>query len=346
MPGSYFWDSYLIHTASAAQTELRLVADRNKFHQQRAFIDSIARARHPESVAILGAGYLSDIPLGTLIRESRKLYLLDWVSEPVKIGLSRSIIARTNNNYTCLMCRKKSDGEYCKNFTGKVVNEGVCTGFEVTEKPHLSCRNYLAGEEPTIIRADLSNGFARGFAEKIERNIGSFKTPKDAFVKALQVADSITPNNIPVAEGTIDLVTSSMLISQFEFEPYGYFSSLLEERFGRKEILRHEERLIPFMERLRSKLFIMQTNAHLKEMSRIAKKDGHARLYLCAELFHSDRDMVRHVLVQDMSRVFELVGNYFDFCFEHGAEKSVLSESRVSEGRVFNLNLLLIPKAA
>ncbi len=346
MSESFFWDSYLSNSYTPQQVENRRTQDWENFQHQRRLIDTVVSQQHPQSIAIMGAGFLNDIPLDSLVGEASSLYFLDWLSEPVKIGLSRSIIAKTENTYKCLFCRKGSGALYCRNFTGEFVEEGVCTGFEKIAEPYLGCRNYETGEQPSIIRTDLTGNIARSFASKIEKNISSYKSPKDAFVKALRILANIKPASIPVEKNSMDLVTSSMIISQFEFEPYGYFATLLERRFGRDEIIRNQKILTPLMEDLRARLFIAQVDAHLKEMKRIARKDGQARLYLSAELLRSEEDRVRHFLVQGMARVLEIIGTYFDFSFEYFDESTMLTESKLNNGRVVNLNLVLIPKDA
>ncbi|NQV71362.1 MAG: hypothetical protein HQ498_15150, partial [Pseudohongiella sp.] len=137
---------------------------------------------------------------------------------------------------------------------------------------------------------------------------------------------------------------SSMVLSQFDFEPYGYFTNMLIERFGSDEVRRHESKLTPLLEMLRDKLFLAQVESHIKEMYRIIKKDLKPRIYLSAELFHSYPGTDRYFLVQHMPKALEIISKYFYFDFNQSFPDNALKKSRVGEGDSVTQCYLLVPK--
>lgn len=61
---------------------------------------------------------------------------------------------------------------------------------------------------------------------------------------------------------------SSMVVSQFDHEPYAFFSKLVTLQFG-SCLWAEEEQLRPLMEKLRSELFRLQVEGHVREIHRL-----------------------------------------------------------------------------
>ena len=347
MDKSPFWHSYLSHPVDGEHLNEGLGHCRRAFADHRAIIARMIDKFRPDTIAVLGSGYLTDIPVADLIDDNKKLYLFDWIEGTARIGLSRSIVSRNEQGHNCLFCKVRTGNRYCRNYTGEFYQEGVCTAFELIEEPAVTCSNYDPADEPVFIRADITGGVASGFAAASDKMVASCRTPKQAFLKLLNAIDNIKFGPIPMGEDSIDLVTSSMVLSQFDAEPYAYFSHLLLERFGRDEIMKHEAKLGPLMEKLRSRLFILQVEAHVRELHRILKKDGKARAYVSAELFRSNPmgDVEQYFLVQDMPIALEIIGRYFSFEFGPLLEDMILRKSELGDGVSINQNYILIPKA-
>jgi hypothetical protein len=99
------------------------------------------------------------------------------------------------------------------------------------------------------------------------------------------------------------------------------------------------------MEKLRTRLFTLQAEIHVREMHRIVKKDGKARVYLSAELFRSYPGSDNYFLVQDMSIALQTLNNYFCFKFDECLGGKALSKSELGQGVSINQCYYLVPKS-
>lgn len=345
MNSSTFWNSYLKNCNTDKTLQEGFFLCEQAFSDHKEIISRLVNTLSPNTIAILGSGYLNDIPLGDLVENNRKLYLVDWIDNISKVGVSKSIVCKDEiDGHNCLFCVKNTAKQYCNNFTGEFLEKSVCTGFEPVDEPFITCKNYEPASEPSFIKADITGGISRDFASKIRSNITSCKTPKNAFLKALSLSDKLKHEPMPVEDNSIELVTSSMVLSQFDVEPYGYFSTLLEKQYGCDEIAKQESKLMPLMERLRTKLFILQVESHIKEMYRIVKKDKKSRIYVSAELFRSYPDVDQFFVVQDMPKAMEIMDKYFFYEFGDLLEGKVLRKAQLGNGVSITQSFVLAPK--
>lgn len=345
MPNSTFWNSYLSPGLDGSSVQDKFNTYNEGFSQHRETITCMINMLQPSSVAILGSGFLNDIPVSDLVQQNRDIYFVDWIDDISQLGMSRSIIHKEDDGgYSCLFCSHCTGPEYCRNFTDVVEGENVCSEFEAEEHSHDACKKYQPTEQPKFIKADITAGVGRSFSEKIEKRLNNCKTVKDAILKASAIIDNFEYRPIPVATDSIELATSSMVLSQFDFEPYSYFTNLLIDRFGKEEIVRHEAKLTPLLETLRDKLFLAQVESHIKEMYRIIKKDLKPRIYLSAELFHSQPGTNQYFLVHQMPMALELIGKYFYFDFDQPFPDDALIKSQVGEAWSVTQCYLLTPK--
>jgi hypothetical protein len=346
MDKSSFWDTYLSCPPDDQRLNGGLALCRRAFTEHRAIISRMIGRFHPRSIAVLGSGYLSDIPLSDLIAHTNKVYLVDWIEGGARIGLSRSIVSGKDNHFDCLFCQVRTGRKYCRNYIGECHEKGVCSAFKLVEQPALTCGNYDPADDPVFIRADITGGVASRFAEAVEKIVAAAHTPKEALIKAIKRINSIKYNNIPLMDDSIDLVTSSMVVSQFDAEPYAFFAQLLMKRFGFDELRKHEAKLKPLVEQLRTRLFVMQVDAHVRELYRILKKDGSARAYLSSELLRSyPGGEEQYFLVQDVVKALEVVDRYFAFELDELLGDQLLSKVALGDGVSVNQNYVLVPKA-
>lgn len=345
MTPSPFWNSYLSSNANTRDLSQKLEECETAFADHKENISELIHRFNPSSIAVLGSGYLNDIPLKDLIQKNRVVYLVDWIEDVSKVGFSRKIIRKDENNcVNCLLCSDCYSDRYCKNFTGELLTDGLCTGYEPTSEPFDTCKNYEAATDPEFQKADITGGVAVHFTKRIELEIARCKSPKRAFQRAISIVTNTGFTPLKIESNSIDLVTSSMVLSQFDTEPYTYFATLLEERFGRDELIRCETILRPLMERLRTALFTHQVDAHLQEMHRILRKDVRSRAYLSAELFRSFPNSDSFFLVQDMPKALELISRYFHFEFDSQSKSQPLNRSSYGRGVSMNQCLILTPK--
>jgi hypothetical protein len=346
MNHSNFWNAYLRETAAGAGFESGLDHCRAALAHQRETLARLVHALHPDSVAVLGAGYLNDIPLADLVDGQTKLFLVDWKEDAPRVGMARSILRAENGQHHCLFCKTRAGQSYCGNFSDAPGDAGVCRAFRLESAPAVACAEYVPAEEPVFVRADVTGGVASRFAAAAEKIVAACHSPKEAFLKAIKIAHSAKPGALPLADRSIELVTSSMVLSQFDVEPYNYFARQLEERFGRDEILKHADKLVPLMEQLRTHLFLAQVAAHVNEMWRIVKRTASARVFLSTELFrcHPPGGADCFFLVRDMARALETIGAHFHFEFAGRFDDTVIRKSTIGDGVSVIHSYILVPR--
>lgn len=333
MPNSTFWNSYLSPGLDDSTVQNEFSSYKQGFSHHRETIAHMIDMLVPDSVAILGSGFLNDIPVSDIVPRSGDIYFVDWIENISQLGMSRSIIHKDDEGcYNCLFCSACAGSEFCSNFSGVIEGKNVCKEFQAVEESYTACKNYQPASQPRFIKADITGGVGRSFSGKIEKRLNNCKTAKEAILKASTITDNFDYQALPIEADSIELATSSMVLSQFDFEPYGYFTNQLIGRFGLEEIKQHELKLAPLLETLRDKLFIAQVESHIKEIYRIIKKDLKPRIYLSAELFHSYPGTDRYFLVQHMPKALEIISKYFYFDFNQPYPEDALIKSQVGEG--------------
>ncbi|MCH7629599.1 MAG: hypothetical protein IH997_12935, partial [Proteobacteria bacterium] len=120
-----------------------------------------------------------------------------------------------------------------------------------------------------------------------------------------------------------------MLVSQFAYEPYQFFSFRTAERLG-PPTPEQEERLLPAMEKLRSALFTHQVQRHLDEVQRILAPGGIC--YLSFELFSTVPQSHQWFMVEGVPTVMEAAGKRFHFNFDIIPENELVTQSQTSTG--------------
>lgn len=345
MSKSTFWDSYLSPGLDNSIVQDKFTPYKQGFSHHRETIARMVEMLEPRSVVVLGSGFLNDVPVTDIVENSLDIYFVDWIEDISQLGMSRSIIQKDDGgSYSCLFCCNCTGSEFCSNFAGVIEGKNVCSEFRPVEESFNACENYHPASQPKFIKADITAGVGRSFSTKIEKRLDNCKTVKEAILKASAFTDNFDYQPIPVETNSVELATSSMVLSQFDFEPYSYFTNLLVNRFGIEEIKRHEAKLTPLLETLRDKLFIAQVEAHIKEMYRIIKKDLKPRIYLSAELFHSFPGTDQYFLVNHMPKALDIIGKYFFFDFNQPFPDEALIKSKVGEGWSVTQCYLLTPK--
>jgi len=346
MPTSISWASYLDAKVSELTSCLSQQQCHHATQRQREMLTELISRLAPRSVACLGSGYLNDLPLDTLFVTDREVALVDWIKGISQHGLAGKIIRQGDNSYRCLFCDNCVGTLYCKNFTNELLHNGVCSAFEPVVGHCISCKNYQPCQQPNFITADITAGYSSHFAQTMEKRISHCKSPKEAFVKAIKLCDQscVSQRPLPLADDSIELLTSSLVVSQFDMEPYGYFSVLLEQYFGRDKLVTLEPVLVPLMEQLRTRLFVNQIRQHVQELYRLVKKDGKGRVYFSVELFRNDPHGEGYFLVQDMPKALDVLGEYFRFDFDLFQETNVLHRASIDAGTSIIQNYVLVPK--
>lgn len=344
---SVTWTEYLrvpdAHTATATCRQRCRVA----FQHQRANLLRILDALAPARVACLGAGALNDIPYDHLIQSGTTVDLIDWIPGAIEAGIDQSIITRDESGVPrCVYCHPavESPGRFCENYVQPPSpGEGVCEHFAARLDEPDRCAAFARGDRPNIVYADITAGFATAFGRDILDALHDCRSWKQAFARAVSLVDHAdrerTP--LPLPDQCADLVTSSMVVSQFEHEPYDYFSRCALERLGSPSPA-EQERLQPTMDALRSTLLRRQLARHCDEIARILAPDG--RAYLSFELFHLSPFPDRWFVVEGMPSLLDIFGQRFLFDFDIIPQSETVTRFQVADEPSLVLSLVLAPK--
>lgn len=340
------WHTYIKTPVDARLGQAYNAFCQEMFDDQRRIIHHLIDTYQPKRIACMGSGYLNDIPIKVLFTARRETYLIDWIDNISREGVKNRIISYKNGNHECLFCHHHLADKYCSNYSGVLSEEDqTCQAFSLVDEPVFACTNYKPGSLPNYVSHDVTNGHATNFAKRAEKIVSNSRTPKEAFVKAINLCrkspHSINP--IPIESDSIDLVTSSMVVSQFDNEPYVYFSKLLARQFGRQQLEKHQEKLVPLMEELRTLLFSLQVQGHVSELYRLVNKYN-GKIYFSVELFRSLLQKPGHFLVQGIPTVLDILRKYFYFEFDAIPPESALRSSSAGQGTSIIQNHVLTPK--
>lgn len=322
---------------------------RESFLQQRENIRRLIEALAPRTVACLGAGVLNDIPYQSLIRSEAMLHLVEWVPEMAETGVHLSVIQPDEEGEkapSCVYCdpNVSCPEQYCTAFARTENSQAkVCEHYEPGSEITPTCAAFGRGEYPKIWCADVTGGYASAFGERINGELRKVRSWNDAFTKAIALAERLKSRrtNLGIAERSVDLVTSSMLVSQFDHEPYEYFSHRATDRLG-TPTPGEERRLLPTMERLRSILLINQVERHCEEICRLLAPGGVC--YMSFEMFRTVPDGAGWFLVEGMPRALEVVGRYFLFDFERIGENDCFARFETQGEPSLTYSFVLNPK--
>ena len=343
--GRRHWDSYL--DAPLFEDKLLQPGCNSAFDSQREHIDKLLRRFKPHRVACLGSGYLNDLPIELLFQISDETYFIDWLPNISLLGLGRRIIQHVEGVTRCIFCECTRPERFCRSFTGSMCeSSSVCTAFSGLEDSKTRCVNYEPGNDPRFVRADVTSGRASRFAQRVFNAVQKSDTPKQAFNRAIRECRrcSDVQDPIPIQSDSFNLVTSSLVASQFDAEPYDYFARLVERKFGRDAVEAKERVLVPLMEELRAELFRVQIEGHCAEIFRLLNKED-GRAYLSVELFRSLPACDDFFLTHESPQLLESLERHFFFDFVSiPAEKAVRSHA-MGEGTSIVQSFVLRPKS-
>lgn len=340
------WSDYLRAPLTPEQFFRSRGTYQRPMRYHRDLMERLARQYHPARIACLGAGFLNDLPIEAFIQEAETLYLVDWIPGISREGFAGSIIDSKDDNLRCLLCDERNPPRsYCEAFRPPLrFPDRVCASFEpVSGMEHL-CGHYAPGGQPKFLETDITLGRASGFASRSETLVARGKTLRQVFQRALAEGKRCAriKEEMEIPADSIDLVTASMVVSQFDHEPYGFFARLLAEKFGQEKVLQNEEQLRPMVEQLRSLLFRIQVEGLVREMYRIVNKTQ-GRVFFSVEFFRSLNGEDRYFLVHEIPRAMETIAEYFQFEFQSiPAEETVTTFSQ-NEGTSIVQSFVLRP---
>lgn len=315
------WHRYMSVPNRSSRYRLHRVASGAAYAPLRDVIRQVVNRVGPGTVACLGAGALNDIPYDTLTVQSPVLHLVDWLPEIMESGIAGSIVSHDESgNYDCIYCSLSGTArtDYCTRHLDsrkRAQQRRVCDRFDAADGEQPGCASFERGTWPHVLYQDVTGGYASEFARRVSSEIVHFRSWKDAFRRAEEIARRAARHREPMAieDGSVDLVISSMVVSQFEHEPYRFFSTLAAERLGDIDSAA-QARLHAPMERLRNRLLKTQLERHCAEIERILSVEG--ACFMAFELFQAEQEQGRCFLVEEMQAALEILAQKFDFDFD------------------------------
>ena len=320
---------------------------RAAFDHQRDCIQQIFDARRPKVVACLGAGVLNDIPYRRFVEAGATIHLVDWLPDATDFGIAQSIVSDgPEGAHQCVYCRL-ADGDprdYCCAYrqTGPSCS-GLCDAFEASADQPASCQAFRRGHLPHVHRQDVTGGYASAFGMGLAAELRGVGSWRQALRRATALAHRIKNrrSKLHIPDGSVDLVVSSMVISQFEHEPYEYFSRQAAAVLG-PPTLQSERRLRRSADQLRAILVHNQVEQHCQEIERILAPGG--RCFVAFEMFHrADGDAVWY-LVDGMHRALDALAQRFHFDIDGCPGPLADAGFKTNGGRSVVYHLLLAPK--
>lgn len=333
---SISWEAYL----TPPQTPELYAACRQScgaaFDRQRENIRRVFAAASPSAVACLGAGALNDIPYREFLSAGATVHLVDWLPGSVDAGLKLSIIERGEDGRPrCMYCNPavSCPERYCRHFRhpGGPAPAGVCDRFTPGQHEPLHCVAFERGDLPAAYYADVTAGYASDFGRSVSDDLCQIRSWKQAFARARTLAGRARRyrRTLSIPDNAVQMATSSMVMSQFEHEPYGYFSRQVAARLGPPSPA-EEEQLQPVMERFRTSLLDDQIERHCEELDRILAPGG--RCYFSSEAFHWHAERGQWLAVEGMPKMLETLGRRFAFNFDLIPEMESFSRFKVDGG--------------
>lgn len=319
------------------------------YTRQPDLIRRIFEATRPRTVACLGAGVLNDIPYLNFLRAGATVHMVDWLPGAIDTGIALSIITKDRAGAPiCAYCAVGDDEvarTCCRNFGGaNPTGARVCENFIPGSTGQSVCEAFRRGGWPAVHVRDVTGGYATAFAEGLINELSGVTSWKQAFGRARALAKRVSrakrpDSGLDIPDGSVDLATSAMVMSQFEHEPYGYFSSQAAKVLGPPDA-RDEIRLRQGLEGLRDTLLANQFEGHCAEIRRILAPGG--RCLMSFELFHFNAD--EWFLVKEMNALLPLLETHFRFSFAGIPERDCLMQIDLRESESLVLSFLLEPR--
>jgi hypothetical protein len=177
------------------------------------------------------------------------------------------------------------------------------------------CLAFRKGSLPHIHQQDVTGGYANAFGTGLAEALDGVTSWRQAIKRANTLAHRVAGirQELEIPDHSVDLVVSSMVISQFEHEPYKYFLRQVAALIGLPSE-REEQRVGPATQALRATLLTNQVRGHAAEIDRILAPDG--RCFVAFELFHRSAERAHWHMVHDGHAAMRILADKFAFDFD------------------------------
>ena len=161
----------------------------------------------------------------------------------------------------------------------------------------------------------MTQGYSAHFAEDADAILAHAGRPRQAVKQAVRRAKRPWARaTLPIEDGTVDLVTSSMVASQFDFEPFTYFIKELVRTYGMEEVRRVAKDLSVLEEDLRDTLLVEQMQGHCEEIVRLLRPDG--RVYFSMEILHQPGEGGNWFQPKIVPKILDVLNRFFFYDVE------------------------------
>lgn len=155
---------------------------------------------------------------------------------------------------------------------------------------------------------DVTQGRATYFAKFLPTVFEKKMKPDKLLRDVIRLCKNVkSVDQLPIEDRLISFVTASMLVSQFYYEPYSYFSYLFEQQYGFPVC--HDYALIKLDVELRDRLFLMQMEGLCLEVKRLLSENGAA--YFSFEMMRRATPHDPWMQVRSAQLALPLLDKYF-----------------------------------
>ena len=287
---------------------------------QKDNIDRCIRKLRPKRIVFLGAGALNDIPIETSIAEGAEIFCVDWMRDVMEPAYKERVVQILQERTACIICNTAGNPlDYCLSYhkpeeapAGDSGAQGtpLCDNFIRARRSFPLCENYVPGAFPNFIVSDVTQGYAAHVADGLGSILERAQKPRKAMSRAvLHAKRRQTREVLPIEDDSVDFVTSSMVASQFDFEPFTYFVGNLVKVYGLEALERAAKDLSSLEEELRDTLLIEQMKGHCEEIVRLLRPGG--RIYFSMEMLHQSESGGDWFQPKTVPKILDVLNRYF-----------------------------------
>ena len=189
----------------------------------------------------------------------------------------------------------------------------------------------LSGAFPRFIESDVTQGYSTHFAKGVEAIVENAGKPRQAMARAIRRArQNSSRNKLPIEDGSVDLVTSSMVASQFDFEPFTYFIRNLAQAHGPDRLRPMADKLSALEKELRDTLLVEQMAGHCEEMVRLLRPGG--RVFFSMEILHRPQGAQDWFQPQIVPKILDVLNRYFHYDVDFMPDSLAMETRDAPEG--------------
>ncbi len=309
------------------------------FERQRTRLLLLWERLKPENVLFLGAGGLNDLPIRQFLEAETRVTLVDWVPGIIRAGLAREMVYGPPESPACIVCRAQDrcPTDLCGNYFPYLHQRDVCLNFKPNDASGCRCANYCPGSQPQIVEQDVSGSIGQQFAESVLPCLNRAPNSTTALSRLRKTLCAAREVDLCLPTASFDLVISTMVVSQFYFEPLQYMTQNLLARYPISDS--HRDSVESRLQELRRILFTKMLAGHFKEIKRLLKPGG--RAYVSFEICHRKKDSQFWFVPDYTGRGLAEISRRFLCSFDVTSPAEAMTQTETCEGESVILSFLL-----